>query len=64
LIIHIYFYKTFSIFKPLLKVLVLVLHSLDTLSDIGIKTFTLLFKLRLCLLQTQAYFAWCFFFLL
>ncbi len=28
---------------------------LDTLSDVRIKAFTLLFKLRLCLFQTQAY---------
>jgi len=37
-----------------LKCLVLVLHSLDTLSDIRIKAFMLLFYLRLRLFQTQA----------
>jgi len=38
----------------LLKLLALVLNSLDTLSDVRIKAFTLLFLLRRCLLQTQA----------
>jgi hypothetical protein len=37
-----------------LKLLALALNSLDTLSDIRMKAFTLLFQLRLCLLQTQA----------
>jgi hypothetical protein len=38
----------------LLKLLALVLNSLDTLSDVRIKAFTLLFLLRCCQLQTQA----------
>jgi len=37
-----------------LKLLELVLNSLDTLSDDRIKAFTLLFYLRCCLLKTQA----------
>ncbi len=49
-----------------LKLLALVLNFLDTLSNIRITKFmyaSLLIK-TLCLFQTQAYFAWCFFFLL
>jgi hypothetical protein len=41
LIIDIYFYETFSTLTQ--KHLVLALHSLDTLSDVRIKAFTLLF---------------------
>ncbi len=37
-----------------LKLLVLTLNSLDTLSDVRKKVFTLLSYLGLCLFQTQA----------
>ncbi len=50
-IINIYFYETFSTLSQ--NLLALVLNSLDTLSDIRIKAVTLLFYLRLCLLQIQ-----------